>query len=200
MVKIFKKTLRQSVTRNPKSLRTEEFYTLCTIAAGYMNRRPLVQVGSPGDREVLTLAHFILAGNPHLGLGPRMEPNTSLATMKGELEKLTSDLWTRLERECLKAQSKFATQRNHLDTGFEQGDLVLVLTEKNPKGLWPIGTILEKREGKDSLARKFRITLGSKIDLVRSGSYLAPIKIDYYIDRWDIPSSELQWCSWLSER
>ena len=182
MVKIFKKTLKQLLTSNTKSLRTEEFYTLCTVAAGYMNRRPLVQVGSSGDREVLTPAHFLLAGNPHLGLGPRMEPNTSLATMKGKLEELTNDLWTRLEREYLKAQSKFASQRDRLDTGLERGDLVLVLTEKTAKGLWPIGTILEKKEGKDSLARKFRIDLGSRVDLVRSASYLAAIKIDKALD------------------
>ena len=37
MVKIFKKTLKQLMTGNTKGLRTEEFYTLCTIAAGYMN-------------------------------------------------------------------------------------------------------------------------------------------------------------------
>ena len=53
-----------------------------------------------------------------------------------------------------------------------------MLTERTPKGLWPIGTILEKREGKDSLARKFQIGLGNRVDLVRNASYLAPIKID----------------------
>ena len=178
MVKIFKQTLRKLLSNNLNTLRTEEFYTLCTLAAGYMNRRPLVQIGTPGDREVLTPAHFLLAGNPYLGFGPRMEPGTSLATLKGELERIADELWKRLEREYIKAQAKFAKEGTDLDSRLERGDLVLILTERTAKGLWPIGTVLEAREGKDHCSRKFRIRLKNKVELIRSASFLAPIKID----------------------
>ena len=178
MVKLFKKTLNQLLYQSTKSLRTEEFSTLCTVAAGYMNRRPLVQVGSPGDREVLTPAHFLLAGNPYLGFGPKRSPSTPLGVVKAELEQLSEELWARLENEYLKAHRRFAKQTAALSGNLERGSLVLVLTEKTPQGLWPIGTILETRVGKDQQTRKFRVGLGNKTNLIRSAAHLAPIKID----------------------
>ena len=51
MVKIFKKTLRELMTSQTQHLRSEEFLTLCTLATGMMNRRPLVQLGTPGTEK-----------------------------------------------------------------------------------------------------------------------------------------------------
>ena len=81
-------------------------------------------------------------------------------------------------KEYIKAQARFAKESNNLNMQLEWGDLVLILTEKTAKGLWPIGTILEKREGKDGHSRKFRVRLKNKVDLIRSASFLAPIKIE----------------------
>ena len=57
------------------------------------------------------------------------------------------------------------------------GDLVLVLNEKTPVGLWAIGTVLEVREGPDGQSRKFRLRIGKRLDVVRSASSIAPISL-----------------------
>ena len=178
MVRVFKKTLKELMNSNTQNLRKEEFYTLCTQAAGMMNRRPLVQLGSPGDREVLTPAHFLLGGNPYLGLNPVVEENTGLRSRKAGADEFAKELWVRLQKEYLSAQARYSAEKDKLAQKLQPGDLVLVLNEKTPVGLWAIATVLEARDGSDGQQRKFRLQLGSKLDVVRSATMLAPIRIE----------------------
>ena len=178
MVKIFKKTLRELMTSNTQSLRTEEFQTLCAMASGMMNRRPLIQLGTPGDREVLTPAHFLLAGNPYVGLGPVLGPDASLGAKKAAADRLAHDLWERLQQEYLKAQIKYTKAQSAADASLKVGDRVMVLNEKTPIGLWAIGSVLEARTGADGMARKFRLQIGKKANVIRSATSLALIKLD----------------------
>ena len=115
MVRVFKKTLKELMTSNTQNLHTEEFYTLCTQAAGMMNHRPLVQLGSPGDREVLTPAHFLLGGNPYLGVNPAVDENTVLWSRKAETEEFARELWVQLQKEYLSVQAWYAAEHGKLE-------------------------------------------------------------------------------------
>ena len=177
MVKLFKKTLHNLMASHTQNLRTEEFYTLCATAAGMMNRRPLVQLGSEGDREVLTPAHFLLGGNPYLGLSPSLPEDADLRQRKTEVDRIAGELWVRLQEEYVRAQARYAKSKGRAGISLRPGDMVLVLNERTPVGLWAIGTILEAREGSDGLPRKFLLRVGKKVGLIRSAMMLAPIRI-----------------------
>ena len=134
----------------------------------------LVQLGSPEDLEVLMPAHFLLASNPFLGLGPFLEENAGWR----KRNRLGSVLWERLHKEYLQAQARFSNERGALTTRFQPGDLVMVLNIKTPVGLWAVGCILEIKEGSDRRKKKFRLRVGKKIDVVGSVAALAQLKVD----------------------
>ena len=56
--------------------------------------------------------------------------------------------------------------------------MVLILDQKTPQGLWPMGKVLETRIGSDGIARKFRIQLGSTCTLVRSAASLSKCSLN----------------------
>ena len=177
MVKLFKRTLHNLMSSHMQNLRTEEFYTLCAMATGMINRRPLVQLGSEGDREILTPAHFLLSGNPYLGLNPSLPEDADLRRRKEEIDKIAGELWARLQDEYIRAQARYAKNKGRAEALLKPGDLALILNERTPVGLWAIGTVLEVREGSDGRSRKFLLRMGNKVGLVRSTMMLAPIKI-----------------------
>ena len=48
------------------------------------------------------------------------------------------------------------------------GDVVLVMNEKTPRCMWPLGLVLAVREGRDSLVRSVRIR-------TKSGELVPPV-------------------------
>ena len=98
MVQIFKTTMKQLMASIILNLRSEEFTTLCVEASGMMNRRTLVQLRETGEIDTLALVHFLLAGNPYLGLGPYLAEGSSLSKRYQELSSLTRTLWSRLQK------------------------------------------------------------------------------------------------------
>ena len=177
MVKLLKREMKHLLDTPKYLLTSEEFVTICTTAASFINRRPLVQVGSMDDPEVLTPAHFLLAGNPHLGFRPQLTADETLAMRKNRLDMVSAELWNRLTYQYIISKAKFDKQTRALTDSLQVGELVLVLNEPTDMGLWPIGRVLETRPGVDGVSRKFRLQVGSNCAVVRGASSLAKFPV-----------------------
>ena len=170
MVKIFKKNLQHLMSSQTLHLRTEEFSTLCTITAGMMNRRPLVQIGTSVDREVLTPAHFLLGGSPYVGMGPALAPGADLRARKAETNQLAGELWERLQKEYLNAQAKYNRKKGASEQ--KLGKTILNPPAKNIGGVdvvapsfaffWYL-TIAFFWQGKNSAESRISLLLNSTV-------------------------------------
>ena len=114
MVKLFKNNFKSLLEFPSILMNSDEFSTLCVIASGFLNRRPLVQVGAGMDSEVLTPAHFLLTGNPNVGFQHRLPEAASLAQRKQELDQVSQLLWQRLQTEYILAKARFTKKTSHL--------------------------------------------------------------------------------------
>ena len=143
---------------NPSVVTSDEVLVtvFCEVEA-VVNSRPLTKLSeSPMDMEPLTPNHFLLArSSPSL-------PWTSVAK-NGELrhrwrmvQTLMDAFWRRYLREYLPELQR-RTKWKYEQRDLAVGDLVLVADESSPRGLWPLGLVLEVREGRDGHVRSVRL-------------------------------------------
>ena len=143
---------------NPSVVTSDEVLltVFCEVEA-VVNSRPLTKLSeSPSDMEPLTPNHFLLArSSPSL-------PWTSVCK-DGDVrhrwrmvQSLMDAFWKRWLREYL-PELQLRSKWIHEQRDLKVGDLVLVVDELKPRGLWPLGLILEVHEGRDGHVRSARI-------------------------------------------
>ena len=123
-----------------------------------MNSRPLTHVSSdPTDDEPLTLNHLLLGrptnNFPHGLFLPRH--TTDQRTWK-QAQALSQQFWNRYLKDylpTLTTRTKWTKQVESL----QQGDLVWILEDLTPRGLWPLGWVLRTFPGADGIVRSCEI-------------------------------------------
>ena len=108
-----------------------------------MNSRPLTHVGcSISDEVPLTPNHFLLR-RPHMCLKPLVNSNQRFSTKDFKLtQTLLDHYWNRLLKEYvpeLNKRVKWQKSNEELD----DGDVVWVLKNFTPRGIWPLGRIVK---------------------------------------------------------
>ena len=140
-----------------QQLKAETFQTIVTETEGILNSRPITYVSSDkNDEEARTPNHFILR-RPHLALAPL---TSKLKTFRKKdfnyTQTLLDHFWKRLQREYtsdLISRAKWREQSKQLKVG----DLVWILNEFTPRGIWPLGRITKCHYGADEIPRSFDI-------------------------------------------
>ena len=140
-----------------QQLKAETFQTILTETEGILNSRPITYVSSDNnDEEALTPNHFILR-RPHLALAPL---TSKLKTFRKKdfnyTQTLLDHFWKRLQREYtsdLISRAKWREQSKQLRVG----DLVWILNEFTPRGIWPLGRITKCHYGAEEIPRSFDI-------------------------------------------
>ena len=150
-----------------------------------LNDRPLIPVyDDPDSIDVLTPNHLLRL---------RDMPDTPVAYVDlrdrysrqwRQAQLLADTFWRRWTKEYLptlqRRQKWFKSGRN-----FTVGDLVLILDEKQPRGRWAKGVVVDASQELDGLVRELRIRTSSGVVHrdIRKVSLLEGVE-----DRFDFPS------------
>ena len=141
-----------------RALDDETLSTFTCEVEAMMNSRPLTHVSSdPTDDEPLTPNHLLL-GRPTNNLPPGLflpRHTTDKKTWK-QAQALSQQFWNRYLKDylpTLTTRTKWTKQVENL----RQGDLVWILEDLTPRGLWPLGRVLRTFPGADGIVRSCEI-------------------------------------------
>ena len=140
-----------------RKLTLSVFQTVVAEAEAIFNSRLLTYVGcSISDEGPLTPNHFLLR-QPHMCLKPLVNSNQRFSTKDFKLtQTLLDHYWSRLLKEYVPELNKRTKwQRSHDE--LDEGDIVWVLKEFTPRGIWPLGKIVKAHRGSDGIAMSFDI-------------------------------------------
>ena len=146
-----------------QELNDECLSTLMCQVEGIVNSRPLTPVSNdPKDAEPLTPNHLLL-----LRSGTVLPPGVFVKEdmyQKGwrQVQYLADVFWRRWVKEYLptlqQRQKWLKPQRNMC-----VGDIVLIVDEKTPRSLWPLGRVVKTTQGRDGLVRSVEIKTRSSM-------------------------------------
>ena len=148
-----------------RKLQEDSFSTLICQLEALLNSRPLTSVSSEiRDVESLT-------GLP---------ADTTISTSDRETGKLwnnvngiMNEFWTRLLKEYLPTLRQRRIWHSTVD-GIEVGDMVWILENNTPRGIWPVGRVQKVNKGRDNVVRSCLVKT-SKGDFVKPAIKLSLI-------------------------
>lgn len=136
--------------------------TVLTEVEFMVNSRPLTYVsGDINDPEPLTPNHFLL-GMPQAAVSPGVfsEREVMSRSKWRQSQALSEQLWRRWQKEYLPL---LLTRKkwNDEQRNFREGDLVLIVEDISPRGLWPKARVIETYPGEDGRVRSVRVKTAS---------------------------------------
>ena len=146
----------------------ETLLTFMAEVESLMNGRPLTHVSTDyRDEEALTPNHFLL-GRRNPNLPPDVVSDKDLCSRRTwkHAQVMTQHFWKRWLREYVPALTERRKWRNEA-RNVREGDLVLVVDEKSPRGCWPLARVLRVFPGDDGRVRAAEVR-------TRSGVYTRP--------------------------
>ena len=189
MIKSAKHCLKKSVGR--ASLTYDELSTLVTEIEEVLNLRPLTYVSTDDLEEPLTLSHLLLGyrvlslPDPTFSNDPDYgESANDLDRRMKHLLKTSEKFWKRLKKEYLLELREFnrsyQTSKGVKDV-VQEGQVLTVYDEGQPRGLWRVGRIEGVIQGPDGKIRSARVCVQSKTGratvLKRPVQLLYPLEI-----------------------
>lgn len=157
LVRTVKVALKATLNeRNPKE---ETLATLLAEAEAIVNSRPLAHVSTdPEDPTTLTPFHFLIGSSSSQSL-----PHTNDRDLIGRAEwkkalRLADHFWSRWVREVLPSMQPRDRQGKCNYPTMKAGDVVIIVDESLPRGLWPRGRIDRLYPGKDGVTRVVDVT------------------------------------------
>jgi transposase InsO family protein len=151
------------VTLRNTTIRDDVLSTLFCEAEAILNSRPLTKVSNdPQDISALTPNHLLLMRS-----GPAPPPgvfvqNDVYAKRWKYVQFLADQFWKRWVKEYLPELQRRVKWHNIKDN-VKKGDLVLLVDEKVPRGLWPLALVLDVNEGRDGLVRSVKVRTKSNV-------------------------------------
>ena len=147
----------------------EILVTAMTEVEALLNARPLTHVPvDPSEPEVLTPNHFLL-GRASANLAPVFVVNGDICLRKQwrTAQVLVNQFWRRWIKEYapyLTERRKWGTERRNL----EENDVVLVVDQNSPRGIWPLARVVRALPGPDGRVRTALVK-------TRTGEYVRPV-------------------------
>ena len=137
-----------------RKLQEDSFSTLICQAEALLNSRPLTSVSSDiRDVESLTSGHFLTT------MTTGLPADTTISSNDRETEKLwnnvnsiLNEFLTRLLKEYLPTPRQRRKWHSTVD-GIELVDMVWILENNTPRGVWPVGGVQKVNKGKDNVVR-----------------------------------------------
>ena len=122
-----------------------------------VNSRPLTKCSDDiNDDAPLTPNHLLLLrGNSSLPWGVIQDGETYRRRWR-LAQQIASQFWRRWLREYLPELQRRRKWHKKLPN-IQVGDLVLIADENSPRGNWPLGLVVDTKEGRDGLVRSARL-------------------------------------------
>lgn len=152
LIQIAKRTIL--IILGSRRLTLDCFATIIAETESILNSRPLTNVADqPENEEPLTPNHFLIH-RPHPNVQPTEEDNKKTVSIKTwkDVQRTINHFWKRLIREYLPsliARRKWKKQEPPLRID----DLVWILKDLTPRGIWPLGRIIKLHPGPDAVSR-----------------------------------------------
>ena len=147
----------------------ESLNTLMCEIESILNSRPLTNVSDDQrDASALTLNHLLLLKSNNcypLGVFPSKD-RYSQRRWK-QVQFLADLFWKRWIKEylpSLQVRQKWLKQKHNL----QRDDIVLVIDKSQPRGTWPLGRVLDVKQGRGGLVRSATIKIATS-------EYIRPI-------------------------
>ena len=144
-------------------------HTTLTEVEYALNSRPLTYVsGTADDPEAMTPNHFLLKSGSASALPPGVFGEEEVMSRKRwrQTQALANQVWRRWMREYI--PTLIARRRWNADTrNVTVGDVVLLVSDDEPRGHWPLGIVEDVYPSKDGIVR-------SALVRTSSGSYKRP--------------------------
>ena len=142
------------------------FATIVAETEAILNSRPLTHVSSDLDDDLpLTPNHFLM-GRPFVYAPAAAFYEASTSKLSNKSWKRAKDrldsFWRRLLKEYAPTLIR-RTKWTQPEEPLEKDDLVWILEDFTPRGIWPLGRVLEVFTGSDGIARscKLKTALGT---------------------------------------
>ena len=119
-----------------------------------LTSRPLTSVRSDiRDVESLTPGHFLTGMTSGLPSDTTISSNDRGAgKLWNNVNSIMNEFWTRLLKEYLPTLRQRQKRRSTVD-GIEVGDMVWILENNTPRGIWPVDRVQKINKGKDNVVR-----------------------------------------------
>ena len=138
---------------NAGSLKDEVLETFFCEVENVVNGRPLTYVGdSADDLAPLSPNHFLRLRDGSALPPGSFCPNDKYRSRWMYVQHLANQFWSRWTKEYLadlQARQKWHDDQRDLKVG----DVVVILDESTPRYLWPLGRVVEVKEGRDKHVR-----------------------------------------------
>ena len=162
-----------------KRLSLNVFQTILVESEAILNSRSLTNVADLPDNEMpLTPNHFLISC-PFNSLPPGKFDSQIPASFKiwRNLQQMINHFWKRLVKEYLPTLLKRSKRNENNQSPLKFNDVVWILKDMNPRGIWPLGRVLELYPGRDGQHRvvKVKTAYGT---FVRPVSALARVLAD----------------------
>lgn len=176
-VKSVKSLLVNSTGKQP--LTFEELATILARIEGLLNSRPLCPLRDDADEfQFLTPGHFLKGDSlSSLPTDPTTTAPFSLTSRWRLVQQHTAYIWSRWNRDYLH-QLQRRTKWTKRHPNLQAGDLVIVVEERGPIGVWPVARVEETHPGRDGVVRVVSIRTPSARIFKRPVSSLVPLLVE----------------------
>ena len=157
LIRSVRKVMTGLLGSSASRLNDESLETLFCEVEMILNSRPLTKVSDDvNDASPLTPNHLLLLREcPSVAPGKFDQADVYRRRWRC-VQHLANEFWNRWIREYLpelqQRQKWFGSKRN-----VRVGDLVLITQENTPRGLWPIGLVIDVHESQDGLVRAVEV-------------------------------------------
>ena len=137
-----------------RKLQEDTFSTLICQVEALFNSRPLTSVSSDiRDVESLTPGHFLTGMSTGLPSDTTISSNDrGTENLWNNVNSIMNEFWTRLLKDYLPTLRQRRKRHSKLD-GIEVGDMVWILENNTPRGIWPVGRVQKVNKGKYNVVR-----------------------------------------------
>ena len=163
-MQIFKLSLYKLI--GSRTLSNDILWTLeCEIESN-INSRPITNVPSETNDPLPLTPNQFLLGRPSVNYPPGLFETEKVAVFKSwkSAQELASHFWNRFLREYIPSQQT-RSKWNKTSENLKVKDLVWLLEDFTPRGLWPLANFIEFYPGSNSVVRsvKLRTPHGEKV-------------------------------------
>ena len=141
-------------------LTSDVLHTIMVETESMLNSRPLTHVADvPDNEEAITPNHFLVQ-RPYNSLPPGDFLSTMPASFnfRKNVQQLMSYVWRLLVKEYLPTLTK-RSKWSEQGASLKVNDLLWILKDLTPRGIWPLGRIVATLPGKDGSVCVVKLTV-----------------------------------------
>ena len=174
-IRTIRKILASLLNKHSDKLTDEVLETFFCEVEAMINSRPLTKMSEDvSDESTLSPAQLLLLNEELRDFPGKFTKDDKYKQRWKFVQYLANQFWKRWLREYipeLQKRSKWCSKQENIKVG----DVVLLKEENTPRFLWPMGLIVEVKEGRDKLIRTVKVKTKSTV-LIRPVSKVVKLE------------------------